>query len=420
MTEVTLEDVEFAREELDGVIHRTPLDRSRTFAELCGAASVGLKLETMQRTGSFKPRGAYNRMRKLSELRRENGVVTASAGNHAQGVALAGQELDIDVKVVVPEITPAAKIAATRDYGASVVIEGDIYERSYEHALEIADNENRTFVHPFDDPDVIAGQGTIGLELLEQYPELEVVVVPVGGGGLIGGIATALQAHTTDVRIVGVQPEGAAHAKTSLEKGEIHELNAVDTIADGIADLRMLETSFAVAHQRVDEVVTVTDADISVATALLAERTKVVAEPAGAAPLAALYSKGVDVESEHVALVISGGNVDLSTHADIVSSGLGYLGRKVQIRLGLDGWPSSLGTLVEAAQRMGGSIVDVRTERPSTVDHPNRQPITITLRGENQDHLTDILSELDNHDSIDVIEPIDLNSAQNISDKLLE
>ena len=275
---VTLADVEAARERIEGVVHRTPLDTSRTFADMSGARSVGLKLEAMQRTGSFKIRGAYNRLSQLSVDERSRGVVASSAGNHAQGVALAGQLLDIDTTIVVPEITPAAKIDATRGYGADVIVEGEQYEGSYERALDIADEESREFVHPFNDSAIIAGQGTVGLELLEQLSDLDTVVVSIGGGGLISGIATALKAHDPDIRVVGVQPEGAAHAKPSLEKGEIHRLSTVDTVAEGIADARLLERTFAVVRERVDDVVAVSDDELSAAVALTAERAKVVAE----------------------------------------------------------------------------------------------------------------------------------------------
>ncbi|MCO8255516.1 pyridoxal-phosphate dependent enzyme [Haladaptatus sp. AB618] len=298
---VTVADVREADERLDEVVHRTPLDRSTTFAERSGAASVGLKLENMQRTGSFKSRGAYNTMAQLPPAERERGVIASSAGNHAQGVAFAGGLLDIDTTIVVPEVTPSSKIEATRGYGADVVVEGDIYERSYEHALSLADEKDLTFVHPFDDEAIIAGQGTVGLELLEEYPELDTVLVSIGGGGLISGIATVLKAHDPDIRVVGVQPEGAFHAKPSLERDEIHELPDVDTVAEGIADTRLLEKTFAVVRERVDDVVSVTDREMSVAVTLLAERAKTVAETAGAAPLAALCSGAVDVADEHVA-----------------------------------------------------------------------------------------------------------------------
>ena len=391
-------DVGAARERIADVIHRTPLDRSRTFAELSGAASVGLKLETFQRTGSFKIRGAYNCMAQLSAEERSQGVIAASAGNHAQGVALAGRLLDVPTTIVVPEITPAAKIAATRGYGAEVVVEGAIYERSYERALELAERDDLEFVHPFDDDRIIAGQGTIGLELGEQYPEMDTVLVPIGGGGLISGIATALDA---EVRVIGVQPTGAAHAARSLEKGEIHELDDVDTVADGIADTRLLETTFAVMRERVDGVVSVTDEEIAAAVALLAEREKVVAEAAGAAGLAALLSGTFEVEDEHVGVIISGGNADLSDHADLVRTGLLALGRYANVRLAVDDLSGRLGAITDRLADHGADLDDVRRGRRGG-DRPNRRSLELGVEGSGPDHLRDVIDALDELDGVSV------------------
>jgi len=401
---VTVTDVEDAQERLDGVVHRTPLDTSRTFAELSGAASVGLKLENVQRTGSFKIRGAYNAMSQLSGEERERGVVTASAGNHAQGVALAGDLLDIDATVVVPEITPAAKIAATRGYGAEVVVEGDIYERSYEYARERASGTGETFVHPFDDESVVAGQGTVGLELLDQYPELDAVFVAIGGGGLISGIGTAVKAQDPDVRVVGVQPEGAFHAKPSLDAGEIHELADVDTVADGIADTRMLETTFSVAREVVDDVVRVTDREIATAVTLLAERAKTVAESAGAAPLAGLLSAKTDVDGDDVGVVVSGGNVDLTEHGELCRTGLHDLGRYADARLALDRWPATLADVVDAIESQGAELDHVNRVCPGGGDRPNRTPITVGVEGSGADHLRDVLADLASLDGVSVVE----------------
>ena len=400
---VTSDDVRAARDRIEDVVKRTPLDRSRTFARLSGAESVGLKLETFQRTGSFKIRGAYNRMVQLSSEERERGVIAASAGNHAQGVAHAGQLLDVDATVVVPELTPAAKIDATRGYGAEVLVEGDIYERSYERALELADETGRTFVHPFDDEAIVAGQGTIGLELAEQYPELTTVVVPIGGGGLISGIATALAAQG-DVRVVGVQPEGALHAKPSLAEDRMHELSDVDTVADGIADTRLLETTFAVIRERVDEVVGVSDRELATAVALLAERETVVAESAGAAPIAALLSDDLDVTGEHVAAVISGGNVDLTDHAELVRIGLGELYRYVEVRLAVDGWPAGVANVVDLIEVRGAALDRLERARRSPGDHPNRVPVEVAVAGSGREHLEELLSALEALDSIDIVE----------------
>ncbi|ELZ05554.1 threonine ammonia-lyase [Natrialba asiatica] len=414
---VTPADIEDARARIDDIVHRTPLDTSRTFAELSGAASVGLKLENVQRTGSFKIRGAYNKLAQLDAQEREAGVISASAGNHAQGVALAGRLLDIETTIVVPEVTPAAKIEATRGYGAEVVVEGDIYERAYEFALDRADETGETFVHPFDDEAIIAGQGTIGLELRDQYPEMETVLVAIGGGGLISGVGTALEAAEHDIRVIGVQPEGAAHAKRTLETAAdarddegagIHELADVDTVAEGIADTRMLETTAATARAVVDDAVTVTDREIATAVTLLAERAKTVAEGAGAAPLAAALSDdaGLALEGEHVGVVVSGGNVNLTEHAELTRTGLHELGRYVEARLALDGWPTAIGDVVETVEAEGAELDALERARrgAGTVDRPNRVPVTIGLEGSGPEHLDGVLSALAELGAISVIE----------------
>ncbi|ELZ96175.1 threonine ammonia-lyase [Haloferax sulfurifontis] len=400
---VTADDVADAHERLDGVVHRTPLDSSRTIADRCGAERVDLKLENVQRTGSFKIRGAYNAMARLPESVRERGVVASSAGNHAQGVALAGDLLGIDTTIVVPEITPAVKIDATRGYGADVVVEGDIYEESYEHALRLADEEGLEFVHPFDDAAVIAGQGTVGREIAADAPDVDTVLVSIGGGGLISGIATAMKARDPDVRVVGVQPEGAAHAKPSLEADEIRMLSEVDTVAEGIADARLLERTFAVVRDRVDDVVSVDDADLAVAVTVLAERAKTVAEPAGAAPVAALLSGAVDVEGERVAAVVSGGNVGLSEHAELTRVGMEALGRAAEARLELDDWPAALGDLSEAVAASGAELDSVERAARTAADEPNRVPVEVRLDGSGPDHLADALDSLAALDGVEVV-----------------
>ncbi|WP_254531477.1 threonine ammonia-lyase [Natrinema gelatinilyticum] len=401
---VSLADVEAARERIADVVHRTPLDTSRTFAELSGAASVGLKLENVQRTGSFKIRGAYNKMAQLSPAERDAGVIASSAGNHAQGVALAGDLLDVETTVVVPAVTPAAKIEATRGYGAEVVVEGDIYERSYEYALERAAETGATFVHPFDDEAIVAGQGTIGLELLEQYPDLDTVFVAIGGGGLIGGIGTVLDAAERDIRVIGVQPTGASHAKPSLEAGEIRELADVDTVAEGIADTRMLETTFEIAREVVDDVVSVNDREIAAAVTLLAERAKTIAESAGAAPLAAALSDEIDLEGETVAVVISGGNVNLTEHAELTRTGLHELERYAEARLALADWPAAVGDVVETVTDRGGELDVLERARRTAVDHPNRTPVILGLEGSGPAHLDGVLEALSELEGVSIVE----------------
>lgn len=395
---VTLADVEAARERIAGVVHRTPLDSSRSFADMSSAGSVGLKLEAMQRTGSFKIRGAYNCLSRLSADERSNGVVASSAGNHAQGVALAGKLLDIDTTIVVPEITPAAKIDATRGYGAEVIVKGDFYEQSYKHALDIADEEDKEFVHPFNDEAIIAGQGTVGLELREQFPDLDTVFVSVGGGGLISGIATALKAHDPDIRVIGVQPEGAAHAKPSLEKGKIHQLSTVDTVAEGIADARLLEKTFAIIRERVDDVVTVSDDELSAAVALVAERAKVIAEAAGVAPIAAVLADEVDVEGESVAAVVSGGNINPNEHAELVRTGLMKRGRYVDVRLELRNWPADISAVVEAVEEHGAELNELTRARRTHEDTPNRIPVELAIAGSGREHLESVIETLEDID----------------------
>ncbi|WP_416841367.1 threonine ammonia-lyase [Haloferax sp. DFSO52] len=397
---VTIADVNAAQRRLSDIVHRTPLDSSTTIARRSGASQVHLKLENMQRTGSFKIRGAYNAMAQLPSAVKNRGVVASSAGNHAQGVALAGQLLGIDTTIVVPEITPAAKIDATRGYGATVLVEGERYEESYDYALELADKDGLEFVHPFDDGDVIAGQGTVGLELLEAEPDIDTVLVSIGGGGLISGIATALKASDSDVRIVGVQPAGAAHAKPSMEADEIRMLSEVDTVAEGIADARLLEQTFAVVRERVDDVVSVSDSDLAVATTLLAERAKTVVETAGAAPVAALLSGALDVDGEQVAAVVSGGNVNLTEHGELTRVGLLQLGRYVDARLELDGWPTVLADVSATVEEQGAELDSVERVRKTADDTPNRVPVAISLEGSGPDHLKSVLDSLSQLDGV--------------------
>jgi len=401
---VTLDDIEDARRRLGDVVHLTPLDTSRTFAAMSEAASLGLKLEPLQRTGSFKIRGAYNAMAQLSTTEREAGVIAASAGNHAQGVALAGDLLGIDTTIVVPEVTPAAKIAATRGYGATVLVEGDIYERSFEHAVERADETGETFVHPFDDPAVVAGQGTVGLELLDQYPAMDTVLVAIGGGGLISGIGTAMAAADREIRVVGVQPEGAAHAKPSLDAGELRQLDDVDTVAEGIADTRLSETTLAIASEVVDDVVTVSDREIAAAVTLLAEREKTVVEGAGAAPLAAALSDRLDLGDADPAVVVSGGNVNLTDHAALARTGLFELGRYAEARLALAGWPTQVGAVVETVTDEGAELDTLERARRAGADHPNRTPVTIGIEGRGADHLDAVLTAVAALDGVSVVE----------------
>ncbi len=270
-----------ARERVRETSRHTPLEYSYTYSDMTGA-DIHLKLETFQRTGAFKIRGATNRIMTLSDEQQDAGVVTASAGNHAQGVALAATRAGVDSKIVMPKHAPISKVKATRNYGAEVVLHGTDYAEAAEHAHELEAKEGRTYVHAFDDELVMAGQGTIGLEILEDCPDVETVVVPIGGGGLISGTAAAIKTAQPDVRVIGVQADGASSAAPSLEKGERIALDGVDTIADGIATRSVGEHTFAHIQEYVDEVVTVSDPEIAVTITHLLERSKTLVEGAGA------------------------------------------------------------------------------------------------------------------------------------------
>lgn len=321
---VTLDDVEKAAERLDGVVHRTPMDLSSTLANWTTADEVWLKLENHQRAGSFKLRGAYNRISQLSNADRGAGVVTVSAGNHAQGVALAAALLGIEATVVMPDRAPTAKVDATRGYGATVIQHGEAYAELRERADQVIAERGATMIHPFAEPAVIAGQGTVGLETVDAIPDVDTVIVPVGGGGLASGVATAVTARVPGARIVGVETEGTAHAAEAMARGEVVVRDEIDTIAEGIAAGQTEPLTLAHLRARVDRVVSVTDADATAAMAVLAERAKTVAEPAGALPVAAILSGAVDVAGETVVSVVSGGNVDLETFAESIRSGHGY------------------------------------------------------------------------------------------------
>ena len=321
---ISMQDIMEARERISDAAHETPMDTSTTFAEKTGVNSVGFKMETFQRTGAFKIRGAYNKISRLSEEEKSRGVIAASSGNHAQGVALAAQELGVDAKIVMPENTSESKIEATSGYGAQVVLAGSEYEEAYKRAKKLEEEQNLTFVHPYNDEDVIAGQGTLGLEMAEQFPELDTVLVAVGGGGLISGIATAVKSRNSASRVIGVQTEGCGSAKQTLNQDQVYERDSVDTVAKGIATRSVGELPARHMREFVDEVVYVSDEETKAASALLAERQKVVVEPAGAVAAAALLFQeehGLGLEGDNVAVPLCGANVDLEDFSQTCREG---------------------------------------------------------------------------------------------------
>jgi threonine dehydratase len=342
-------------------VRRTPNVYSYTFSESAGC-DVYLKLENLQRTGSFKMRGALNKIESLSPAERARGLVAASAGNHAQGVALAAKLAGSRATIVMPESTPLVKIQRTESYGAEVVLSGATYDDAQEKAREIASERGATLVHPFDDPSIIFGQGTVGLEVLEELDDLDTIVVPVGGGGLIAGIALAVKAQAPRVRIVGVQAAGSASMVRSIEAGRKITLEHPDTIADGIRVGTPGDLTLEVARRHVDEWVTVDEREIADAVAQTMEKSKVVAETAGVAAIAALIAGKVR-GGKRVCAIVSGGNIDLNLLARIIESGLASSGRYHLVRLHLRDVPGQLSTVLDTLSEARSNVLDVQHYR---------------------------------------------------------
>jgi threonine dehydratase len=392
---LTLADVERAGERIAETVRHTPVDRSRTFSRVTGA-SVACKLENLQRTGSFKIRGASNRIATLTEAERQAGVVAASAGNHAQGVALAARQAGIDATIVMPVDAPISKIDATRGYDAEVVLDGDDYDAAADRAREIESETGATFVHAFDDEAVMAGQGTLGLEILEDAPDVETVVVPIGGGGLIAGVATAITELAPHVRVIGVQAAGAASVPQSLEAGEIVRRDAVDTIADGIAVRAVGEKPFEVIQRCVDDVVTVDDEAIAKAVALLLERSKLLVEGAGAAPLAALLEGAFEYEDgEEIVLPLCGGNVDLNLLTTVVMRGLVERGRYLRIRTELEDRPGALRGLLDVVAGHHVNIYAIRHDRTAQDLAINATEVVLDLETRGVDHAVEVCDAIE-------------------------
>jgi len=391
---IDLDDVLVAADRVHEMARHTPLEYSHMFSKMTGA-EIHLKLETFQRTGAFKIRGAANRMGTLSPAEKEAGVVTASAGNHAQGVSLAASRAGVDAKIVMPEHAPVSKVKATEYYGGEVVLHGIDYDEAETRAHEIAGEEGRTYVHAFDDPDVMAGQGTIGLEIAEDCPEVDTVVVPIGGGGLISGVATAIKGQT-DARVIGVQAEGASSVAASLAKGERETLDSVETIADGIAVRRVGELPFEVIRERVDEVVTVSDSEIAVALLYALEREKVLLEGAGAVSLAAVLEGAFDYEDgETVVPLLCGGNIDMNTLTTVLMRGLVETGRYCKIRTVLKDRPGSLLRLSELLAEHRVNIYGVHHDRTSRDIAMDDAEIELDLETRGEDHVADLLEALE-------------------------
>ena len=389
---VTLADVRAARELLVGVVTTTPLEHSRGLSERVGVP-VYLKCENLQRAGSFKIRGAYTRMSRLSEAERVRGVVAASAGNHAQGVALAAQLLGISATVFMPVGAPLPKLAATRAYGATVQLHGDTLDEALVAALEYAASTGAVLIHPFDHPDIVAGQGTCGLEILEQLPDVKTILVSTGGGGLVGGIAVAAKSLRPDVRVIGVQAEQAAAWPLSLAAGTPVAVDSMQTMADGIAVGRPGPVPFEVVSSLVDDMVTVSEAALSRAVVFLLERAKVVAEPAGAAAVARLLEGPGPLEGPVVA-VVSGGNIDPLLLLRIVRHGLTAGGRFLQVTVRVPDRPGSLARLLADLAATTANVVEVNHVRTDSGLAVDEVEIAVDLETRGTAHREEVLRAL--------------------------
>ncbi|MEU0359512.1 threonine ammonia-lyase [Streptomyces cyaneofuscatus] len=387
-----LDDVRGAQKMLSGVARATALEGSRHLSELVGAP-VHLKCENLQRTGSFKLRGAYVRISGLSPVERAAGVVAASAGNHAQGVALASSLLGVRSTVFMPVGAPLPKVAATQEYGAEVRLHGQVVDETLAAAQEYADRTGAVFIHPFDHPDIIAGQGTVGLEILEQCPEVRTIVVGIGGGGLAAGIAVAVKALRPDIRIVGVQAEGAAAYPPSLAAGRPVSLDNPVTMADGIKVGRPGDVPFGVIEELVDQVRTVTENELSSALLLCLERAKLVVEPAGASPVAALLSDPEAFRGPVVA-VLSGGNVDPLLMQRVLRHGMSAAGRYLSLRLRLTDRPGALATLLAALTVADANVLDIGHVRTDPRLGLTEVEVDLHLETKGPDHCEEVEAAL--------------------------
>jgi threonine dehydratase len=389
---VTLGDIRVAREALEGISVYTPMEESRWLSALAGGP-VSLKCENLQRTGSFKARGAYVRISRLSEEERAHGVVAASAGNHAQGVALAAQLLGIRSTVFMPEGAPIPKEKATRAYGADVVFHGRYLEHAMEAAKAFADETGAVLIHPFDHVDIVAGQGTAGLEILEQSPDVQTVLVPTGGGGLLAGIAIAVKSLRPDVRVVGVQAEGAAAYPGSLAAGAPVPLESMKTMADGIAVGRPGEITFAAVRDHVDDIITVSEDSLARALLALIERAKMIVEPAGAAAVAALLDDPTGFGTPTVA-VLSGGNIDPLLLGKLIRHGMAAAGRYLNLRVCIPDVPGGLAELLVEVSAVGANVLEVVHERISPSLHLDEVEVHLQLETRGEPHAEQVLSRL--------------------------
>ena len=391
--DIELKDFETAQERLRPILHHTELDLSSTFSAMTGG-KIYLKCENRQKTGSFKIRGASNKIAAMIERGERCPVVASSAGNHAQGVACAAKKFGIPATIVMPKTAPIAKAQATEGYGAKVVLAGDCYDDAYARACEICREEGAAFLHPYNDLEVIAGQGTLGLEVLGDLPSVDIVIVPAGGGGLLAGVAAAIKQVNPRVKVYGVQAEGADAIARSFREGKLVTTDTASTIADGIAVKAPGDISVELIRRYADGVLTVSDTAIADAILLLLERCKQVVEPAGATPLAAVLSGALDVKGKRVVCVLSGGNIDVSFIQSIIERGLVARHRRIKFSVTLLDRPGSLMQLLGIISTTGANILQIQHDKISEGLNPNETEVHVSLEVGGEEHGKSVIAAL--------------------------
>ncbi|PAF42961.1 threonine ammonia-lyase [Helicobacter sp. 11S03491-1] len=391
---VDLKKIQEARCRIQSVIESNPLSFAPKLSQEVGA-QIYLKKENLQRTGAFKIRGAFNKIANMNEEERKNGVIASSAGNHAQGVAYAASYFNIPSIIIMPEATPLLKVIATKKLGAEVILAGDNYDEAYAHALKLAQEQKLHFIHPFADDEVMAGQGSIALEMIEEEPQINLVLVPIGGGGLIGGIASAYRALKPDVRVIGVTAKGAPAMRESFKARSIQKVDSVRTIADGIAVRDVNEKNYRYICEGVSDIVAVDDEEIASGILYLLENQKLVVEGAGASVVAALLHKKIDLKlTDKVGIVLSGGNIDVTMLNLIIEKGLIKSDRKMKFKVILIDKPGSLQKLTDTLTQVGANIVQIDYDRVSTSLDYGDASVTLALETKGKDHKEEIRFKL--------------------------
>lgn len=389
----TFEHIVQARKHLEHIVQKTPLDFSSTLSKDSNNR-IFLKLENLQKTGSFKLRGAYYRLFTLSEKEKEQGVIAASAGNHAQGVAYAASILHIPCTIVMPENASLAKVSATQRYGANVILQGIYYDDAYAYAQTLCQKEGLTYIHAFDDPLIIAGQGTIGLEILEQLPSVQAILVPMGGGGLATGIALAVKHLRPDIKVYGIEAANAACFRQSFDHGQLETLQTANTIADGIAVKRPGDLTYDLAKTYIDDVLTVEEEEISKSMVFLLERCKVVSEGAGAAAVAAAIHKKIPENLGDVVAILSGGNVDVTVLSRIIEHGLSESGRFLRLSVTIADRPGALRDLLDIFARLGANVLTIQHHRVGTKILFGQTEVEVDLETKDKKHIEKVLAAL--------------------------